>query len=196
MTPTTPEVVDGWLIERTERVVEADPFPRMPRRHSPHPVNGLGRTGRWALGIGIPFAIATVTAFLLGAWPPSAHAPSGSDSDVITILQLAWAAGIVAGAVLMRSFWALVVVPLAAVTGKFLGWALAMVIFTAAHYGLAAGFDPSMWPQGGPNGRFVVFDLAVPASIALATATVVIARLAAAEVRRHKRGQQPYHTAS
>lgn len=194
MSPNTPDVVDGSLIERTERVVEADPFPGMPRR-SPSPANGLGPTGRRALGIGIPFVIATVTTFLLGAWSPSALAPSGTDADIITLLQLAWAAGIVVGAVLMRSFWALVVVPLAAVAGTVLGLALAMVIFTAAHYGLAAGLDPSMWPQGGPGGWSVALEQIVPASIALAAMGVGIGRLADAEVRRHKRGQRRYHTA-
>ncbi len=188
MSSTTPQVVDGSRIERTERVVEADPFPPTPRQ--PRPSTSRSRpVGRWVLGVGIPFVVATLTASLLGAWSPSAPMPSGTDSTITTLLQLTWVAGIVVGAVLLRSFWALVAVPLAAVAGTYLGMAMAMVIFTAAQFGLGAGFDPSRWPQGDPDGWFLVLVVVVPVSFVLAAISVVVARLAAAEVRWHRDGQ-------
>lgn len=193
MSSTMPQVVDGSFIERTERVVEADPFPPTPQQPRPKPnrpkMSQPGPAGHWGLGVGIPFVVATVTASLLGAWSPSAPTPSGTDSAITTLLQLTWAAGIVVGAVLLRSFWALVAVPLAAVAGTYLGMALAMVIFTATQFGLAAGFDPSRWPQGDPDGWFLVLVVVVPVSFVLATISVVISRLAAAEVRWHREQQ-------
>lgn len=115
--------------------------------------------------MGIPFTVTLVTAALMGAWSPSAPPTSSADSTITFFLQVTWVMSILVGAVLVRSWWAVLAVPLVAIVGTFLGEGLAPVIYTAAQYGLAAGFDPSQWPQGDLDGWMLVLMLAVPLTL-------------------------------
>ncbi len=126
------------------RIVEAQPPVRAP---SPVPVAArrMGTKGRWALGLGIPFVMVGLSIALQNY--PNGALPNSI--IVYVLIQMAEAVGIAAGAFLLRSWWALLAVPVAVFAGALAGGALAMVIYTASQSGLAAGFDPSRWPPSG-----------------------------------------------